>query len=235
MSRTYLQLCQDAVRDIGITGGVLTTAVQSQLTSQEQIRMCAWVAYADIYVQSLWTDWNFLWFLDNTISVPIGQDFITPTQTPLDLDRENIVLNYQTSTAYTPTWLDWPTFYRMWQIRPKTSALFPTNWSQDPSGKIWLSHLPSAVLPVALPYWRQPTQMVNNSDTSPIPTQFDRIIVERAKILYAEREDAGEILAGSNSEYMDLLDKLQAYALPMGYAARKSRNDRITIPQPHVE
>lgn len=230
MSRTYLQLCQDAVRDVGMTGGVLTTAVISALTSQEQIRMCGWVAYADLYVQNLWTDWNFLWYLDSALTLPAGSDTITPNRTAQALDREAMVLNYGQNTAYWPAWLDWPTFYRMWQIRPKLTALNPSNWSQDPSGKIWFSHYAQNSVPVALPYWLVPTPLVNNTDISPVPTRFDRIIVERAKILYAEREDAPEILSGSTAEYMDLLDKLQSYALPDGIAARTSRNNSTTIP-----
>jgi hypothetical protein len=234
MSRSFLALCQAVASEIGVTGGTMPTAEVINLTSQEQIRLSNWVSQADLMLQNLWSDWTFLWTMDTAIALAAGtQRFATsvPAET---IDQTSLYLNSGTSTTYTPAWMDWYGFYRMWVVRPPTPTNTPTNWSRDPSGQLWLSHPPVSPLSASLQYWKTPVPMVNDADTSPIPSTFDRIIIERAKILYAEREDAAEILDGSTSEYMDLLDKLQAYALPNGIAARKARNDHTTLPVAYV-
>ena len=52
--------------------------------------------------------------------------------------------------------------------------------------------------------------MTADGDISAIPPRFHKIIIARAKMYYAENEDAPEIMAGSLAEFEDLLDKLEA-------------------------
>lgn len=233
MSRSFLTLCQAAVSDLGIAGGVLQST--QGLTSNELIRMCGWVARADIFVQNLWTDWNFLWFLDTGITVGAGLDYFTPSKTFNAVDQKSLVLNTGTTTTSYPQWMDWEKFYFTYQTRPKTTSPAPTNWSIDPSGKCWLSHYAQAATPAALQYWLQPAYMTADNSVSPIPNSFDSIIVERAKIFYAERENAPEILTGSTAEYMDLKEKIESSCLPRQGAMRKSNNDYTTAPNGYVE
>ena len=49
-----------------------------------------------------------------------------------------------------------------------------------------------------------------DDNVSAIPARFHKIIISRAKMYYAENEDAPEIMVGSLSEFEDLLDKLEA-------------------------
>ena len=53
-----------------------------------------------------------------------------------------------------------------------------------------------------------------NGDVSAIPPRFHKIIIARAKMYYAENEDAPEIMAGALAEFEDLLDKLESDQLP---------------------
>lgn len=235
MSRSFLALCQAVASEIGVTGGTMPTAEVINLTSQEQIRLSNWVSQADLMLQNLWSDWTFLWNMDTGIALAAGTQKFSTTVPAQTIDQTSLYLNSGTSTAYAPVWMDWYQFYRIWIVQPATATNTPTNWARDPSGQLWLSHPPVSALTASLQYWKKPVPMVNDTDTSPIPSTFDRIIIERAKILYAEREDAAEILDGSSSEYMDLLDKLQAYALPNGIAARKARNDYTTLPVAWVD
>lgn len=234
MSRSFLALCQDAVSDLGIVGGVIQSVTGN--TSQELVRMVNWVARADLYVQNLWSDWNFLWFRDS-VTIAANADTFAVNNAFNDIDHLSLVINPNLTgiSPSFPAWMDWEQFARTWQNKIKTPAPSPANWSIDPSGKIWLSHMTTAAVPASVAYWKQPVRMVNNTDTSPIPTIFDTIIVERAKTIYAQRENAIEILNGSTAEYMDTLDKLESSYLPSGRAARKSRNDRTTNPDAYVE
>ena len=56
--------------------------------------------------------------------------------------------------------------------------------------------------------------MTADADISAIPPRFHKIIIARAKMYYAENEDAPEIMAGALAEFEDLLDKLEADQLP---------------------
>ena len=58
-----------------------------------------------------------------------------------------------------------------------------------------------------------------------IPPRFHRIIVARAKMYYAENEDAPEILASSLAEFEDQLDKLEADQL------QRQKNRRFSSAQ----
>ena len=234
MSRTFLQLCQNVVTDTGVAGSQIALTVGN--TSNELSRIVGWVAAADILIQNVWSDWNFLWSMD-AITIPANVDSFMASKLFNDIDRKSLVLNPDTSASGPsfPKWMDWQAFYFQWQCRTKTINATPTNWAVDPSGKIWLSHLTAGAVTAQLQYWLQPTRLVQPTDVSPIPTQYDRIIVERAKILYAQRENAPEILSGSSAEYIDALDKLESAYLPSGRAARKSRNDATTNPDGYVE
>lgn len=233
-SRPFLALCQDVVTDLGVTGGVIQSVIGN--TSIELQRIVNWVARADVLIQSVWSDWNFLWFKD-AITIAAGVDTFGVTYAFDDVDHLSLALNPDTTGTQTtyPNWMDWEYFAITWQNKPKTAVASPTNWSMDPSGTIWLSHYMLTSTPCFVAYWRVPVRMAANTDTSPIPAKFDSIIVERAKILYAERENAIEIMSGSSAEYTDTLDKLQSSCLPSGRAARKSRNDRTTNNDGFVE
>lgn len=234
MSRTFLALCQDVVADLGVVGGVIQAVTGN--TSQELVRIVNWVARADLLIQNLWSDWNFLWVRDS-VTIDANTDTFVVNNAFNDIDHLSLVLNPNVAgvSPTFPRWMDWNQFAMTWQNKIKTPSASPANWSIDPTGKIWLSHLTLAATPATVAYWKQPVRMVNNQDTSPIPTIFDTIIVERAKLIYAQRENAVEILTGSTAEYTDTLDKLESSYLPSGRAARKSRNDQTTNSDAYVE
>lgn len=239
MSRPFIQLCRDVVTDLGVVGGVIQSVTGN--TSIELQRIVNWVARADVLIQAMWSDWNFLYYTDS-LNGAAGNDYITPTLAFDDIDRKSLVLYPDTQgpgPSY-PSWIDWTRFQVMWQNRVKTAMQNPTNWTQDPAGKIWLSHQllpisPATSTPLNVSYWKAPVRMVNDQDISPIPTKFDSVIVERAKILYAQRENAPEILTGSSAEFGDLIEKMQSSCLPGGRAAFKSQNDWLTNPDGYVE
>lgn len=239
MSRTFLALCQDVVSDLGVAGGVIQSVTGN--TNIELQRIVNWVARADILIQAQWSDWNFLYFKDE-IAVAANADFVTPNQSFDDIDRKSMCFypDTQSPGPNYPQWMDWEKFQVAYQNRPKLPQQWPNSWSQDPSGKLWLSSTvtpiaPATTTPVQLCYWLNPVRMVNNNDTSLIPNKFDNAIVERAKILYAQRENAPEILTGSSAEFEDIYEKMMSSCLPSGRAAFKSRNDYTTNPDGYVE
>lgn len=238
MSRNFLALCRDVVSDLGIAGGLLQSV--QNLQSQEQVRVCNWVARADLYLQLLWADWTFLRYSDTAMVAAAGDDFVAP-QPPvwadsiISYDLNSLWMNPGQATAQHIAWLAWPAFQDLYQRKPKTAQARPSFFSVDPTGKLWLSHIMLDMTFFSGEYHVIGRRMLNDNDTSPIPEAFDSLICERAKIIYAGRENAQEILTSASAEYADQLDKMQAYCLPDNLSGRTSRNDRTTIPPSYVE
>lgn len=238
MSRTFLALCQDIVADLGIAGGTLPSTNAS--TNQEQVRICNWVARADLYLQNLWTQWSFLWYLDANVQAASGSDspqvnlpaWAANVQT---YDLESLWINAGTAIAQKIPYMEWGKFYRVYQVHNKSTQTIPSFFSVDPSGNIWLSSYVPALTVFSMAYYVIGQRMTLDSSISPIPVNFDTIIVERAKIIYAGRENAPEILTSANAEYSDQLDKMQAYCLPSNLAGRTLRNNPTTAPTSYVE
>jgi hypothetical protein len=238
MSRTYLALCQDIVADLGIAGGILQST--QNLQNQEFVRICNWVARSDLYLQNLWTQWNFLWFLDSAITAQATQDFCatSPPAWAANIQTyalETLWINPGTASAQNIPWMPWDKFFKTYQIKQKYTQLIPTFFSVDPSGKIWLSSYVPSLTTFSMEYFLVGNAMKADGSVSPIPNNFDTIIVERAKIIYAARENAQEIMTGATAEYSEQLDKMQAYCLPNNTGGRTLRNDHTTIPVAYVE
>lgn len=237
-SRSLLALCRDVVSELGVAGGFLQST--ANLTSQELQRCVNWVIAADILIQTEWSDWNFLYYNDvGALTLNQGTNTLAATTQPFDdVDRFSMVFWWESQSplpAY-PRWMDWKQFSQVYLSRPiQIAATAPPNWSVDPSGKIWFSHTANANIPVRLAYWTPPVRMANDNDTSPIPAKFDRVIVERAKMMYAQRENAPEILSGSSAEFANLFEKMESSLLPSGRAAFKSRNDASTMPDGYLD
>lgn len=239
MSRTLLELCSDVVSDLGVAGGTIQSVVGTSLNN-EQRSIVRWVKKADLFVQLLWADWRFLWYQDTAFTVLAGTNTGQPTlpswaQSVRNYDRESMWQGYGTGMASPVPYMPWQRMVQLYLSKPLTAAVTPNFWSIDPQGNVRYSQLVLADTVFTVAYHVSAKPMASNTDRSPIPTDFDGIIVERAKIFYAEREASGEILSGSTAEYTDLLDKMQAYCLPDNVAGRTSQNNPSTMPSAYVE
>ena len=77
---TYLQLCQDMARDIGIPG-TGPSSVTSTTLSEEENSVVRYIKQANNDLQSRWFDWDFLW-KEGSISSAAGTSTLV---TPADL------------------------------------------------------------------------------------------------------------------------------------------------------
>ncbi len=219
MSRTYLDLCKAIVSELGIAGGTGPSAVTGQRTELKNI--VDWVADADLYVQNLWSNWNFLW-TEASGTVTAGEsEIITLTNMRSEIE-DGLLFDPGTNGAYRPKYMPWRAFKVQYETKPKRTARRPDHWSRTPAGIIKLSQKTASNLDFSMDYHALPTRMSANGSISPIPTPYDRIILCRAKLIYSEREDAPEITAGASAEYLDILEKLESFALPNQQDVRSS-------------
>ena len=77
---TYLVLCQNMARDIGIPGTGPSSVNASDL-SEEENAVVRYVKQADLDIQSRWLNWDFLWS-EADITPSIGTSTLT---SPTDL------------------------------------------------------------------------------------------------------------------------------------------------------
>lgn len=215
---TFLQLCQTVRRECGITG-TGPAAVTSQAGILEKV--VNWVADADKETQSRWFDWDFLHV--TTWSHPTIANVAT-VAAPADLgvwDRESFFLDYTTADHKNLPVIDYKVWRKLLRQGVKTSQK-PDNVIILPDNSLILEAPPDDVYSLTADYWKRPAKMAANTDTSPIPEEYERIIVARAKIFYAETQGAPEVLGSAQIEFDDLLDKLEAKYLPNQRARRQA-------------
>lgn len=236
MSRRFLDLCKDVVSDLGISGGVINSV--TGILNAEQVRVINWVARADLFVQNLWVDWLFLWVADSAVLGQTGSDILTPTlptwaRAIPTIEEDSLWMSAGTAVARPIKFLPWEVFRSAFERKAKGTSAVPVAYSRRPDGVLVLSHKLAQDSTFTLDYHVIGKRLAADNDTSPIPEQFDSIIVERSKIFYAERENAPEIMSGSTAEYTDMLDKMQAVYLPDNTAGRRLKN--TATPSAYVE
>ena len=213
---TYLVLCQDMARDIGIPG-TGPSAVDATTLSEEENAVVRYVANADLDIQSRWFNWDFLW-TEATISAISGTSTLTSSNTgfPTALGNwklDSAVWNKSADTYQVLEYMEWDKYryeYKYGSVASDTPEVFTVK----PDNNIDLYPTPDATTAISFEYFATPTALAADSDVSAIPPRFHKIIIARAKIYYAENEDAPEILSGALTEFEDLLDKLEADQLP---------------------
>ena len=222
---TYLVLCQNMARDIGIPGTGPDDVTSTSL-SEEENAVVRHVKQADVDIQSRWFNWDFLW---TEVTLTPTADVSTLTS-PTNLGNWNIdsfVLAKGTNSYQELEYMDWYDYNLEYKLGVITSDS-PEVFSVKPDNVIDLYPTPKDATTIGASYWKTPTEMSVDGSESSIPSRFHKIITSRAKIYYAESEDAPEILAGALAEFEDLLDKLEADQLSGQKSRRFSRVQNIS-------
>ena len=202
---TYLELCRELVRELGIAGGTGPATVANQ--TGELANVVRWIRDGNDYINNLWRDWKFLWaeYDQNVTGVhppmPVGV-------TVREWHRDSFWLQYGTAAGRKLVFQDWNVF----RVAQSTGASVgtPTMFTIKPNNTLALNRPPPATVPLHAEYWKRPDPLVNNADVPDMPAEYHRIIMVRAAIMYGNREAAGEIISGMEAEYTDLLEKLQS-------------------------
>jgi hypothetical protein len=265
---TNLDLVNALILELGINGGRQLAGIGAADNTKEALRVAGFVADADLRIQSLYNNWNFLW-RQYTGQIVTGGQLSLPSY-KVDsyvfrlFDRGSLVLFPGTTQAYTPRFVDWREFVRLY-LSTTSSTTFvatPEAFSVSPNRRIYLSNPVSGATPYQIEGFAQAYRMKSDADVSPIvrymsshpmnkilasanlgdqvvmsyqsasaanERDYDgRIIICRAKMIYAEAEGAMEVMQGSMAEYEDCLKEMQSIALPGQEGDWASQDD---IPQ----
>lgn len=223
---TYLEMCKKLRRECGIQGSGPTTVTGQTGLLQ---KLVDWIADANDEICAMWFDWDFLWseFSESTI-------VSTPTITaPSDLgvwDRSSFYLDYATADYRHLCEQPYKT-YRDFLAKGTRINDKPSFFSVKPDGDIVLDPPPDAIYSLTSEYWKTASSLSANTDESLIPARFQRIVIARAKMFFAEHENAPEVMQGAQLEYNALLPNLEASQLPGHHARRMSDNDLVVVPE----
>lgn len=197
----FRELCQDVVKELGISGGIGPSTVSAQ--TGEFANVVRWVADSCLWIDNLWRDWKYLWVEYETVMT--GQSLAIAGAR--EIDRGSLWLNFGTANARQLEWIEWILMREIRARAPLTGT--PVSFSVDPSGTIFLDR-PVSGQAIHLEYWKRPTRLTNDLDEPDLPSEYHRLIVARAAVMYGNREAAPEVISGMEAEYTDLLEKLQS-------------------------
>tara|TARA_R100000656_G_scaffold42205_1_gene35023 strand:- start:198 stop:878 length:681 start_codon:yes stop_codon:yes gene_type:complete len=203
-------------RDVGIPG-TGPSSVTSTSLSEEENAVVRYIANADQDIQSRWFDWDFLWS-EASITAISGTSTLTSSNTgfPTALGNwklDSIVWDKSSESYQILEYMEWNPYREMYKYGSIDSDV-PEIYSLKPNNDLDLYPTPDSATVISAEYWATPTVLAADADISAIPPRFHKIIIARAKMYYAENEDAPEIMAGAVAEFEDLLDKLEADQLP---------------------
>jgi hypothetical protein len=203
-------------RDVGIPG-TGPSSVTSTSLSEEENAVVRYIANADQDVQSRWFDWDFLWS-EASITAISGTSTLTSSNSgfPSALGNwklDSLVWDKASDSYQILEYMEWNSYREMYKYGTVDSDV-PEVYSIKPNNDLDLYPTPDSATVISAEYWATPTVLAADADISAIPPRFHKIIIARAKMYYAENEDAPEVMAGAVAEFEDLLDKLEADQLP---------------------
>lgn len=214
----YLQLCQLVRQECGIQGqGPSSVLNQTGLLK----KVVEWVRDADLYVQTLHADWDFLWkeFTDDSA---ISSDEITK---PSDLgmwDRESFGLDRGTADGRSLSIID----FKEWRknFNEKTNQP-PYQVTIIPNNNLRFMQPSDGIYEVYANYWQKSVLLAANEQEPLISERFQRIIVAKAKMYFFEDRESFTQMQTAEKEFTQWLTQLEGYALPGQQPASQGQPD----------
>lgn len=220
MSSTYLALTQQLRQELGVYGtGPSAVAAQTGMYA----KLVEWVADADEDICSKYLDWGFLWGQHSANTVADQKDYSVPSDFGM-WDEDSFYLDYTASTYKKLEFMDYFAWRKNYRNGTQTSSKSDFVIIR-PDKALILHPAPDAVYSLTADYYKTATRMTVDASTSQIPTKFDRLIIARAKMYYAEHENAPEVMQAAISEYTDLMGRLESLYLPGQQSRTKGHED----------
>jgi hypothetical protein len=200
---TFLELVQSLQSESGAGSASIATVVGA---TKEALRLRNWVRRADLWIQSRYADWKFLWVEDYEFTTGSGtRDYAGP---------ENLNVwdpkSFRLAGERLPALRDYDA-----ATHPAEASGTPQFLYLLPSNRLRLVPTPNAAFIVTGDYWRRPVELDVENDTSEsvIPEQFHPLIVYVALGYYANFEGAGEIKKQAEEGVSYWLPALEAHQL----------------------
>lgn len=201
----YLQLCQRFVREIGIAGGGSDNPPAVTGQTGELNNVIEWIADAEEQINNQTLDWKYLWAeYSQALSISV-QDPPNPSSPRARAWlKDSFWLDRFGTNQKRLTFKPWSDFRQLSAVPSQ-----PLRITTRPNGNLRLDAPMTKALTLTAEYYKAPTRLANNTDTPAMPAEYHRIIICRAAVIYGGREDAPEVVHQYETEYIEILDKLE--------------------------
>lgn len=219
---TFLELCQAVRQECGITGtGPASVISQTGMHG----KIVDWVKQADLHIQGLYHDWNFMW-AEASLDISAANDTVVQPNNFYHAEPNTFMLD--DGTTKSPMSII-PYKDLKDRIKYQSSTAKPDALAIKPTGNFKLSAIPDNDYTLTFDYYKIPTEMSGNTSVSLIPEQHHRLIVLKAKIYYAEHEEADALVKYIAPEYTTLMSKLVSDQLPGENPHWIGQNEEIRV------
>lgn len=235
---TFLELVQQTRQSCSVAGNGPST-VTGQVS--EYARLVEYVQLAHEEIQLKWFDWLFLWKEGAFDTIASQGSYLLSDSSSMG-GSGNVISDFSKLVKYNPAsgrsgpkiWISGttPLEYIPWSDYDHsayTSEGKPSAFTIKPNGAFQMLPTPDAAYAITFEYYKTPTVLVDDSDLSPIPERFHRVIVARAMVLYGNYESAPEVKTDGMERYQEALDQLEADQLPSSSEYRYSANNDFQI------
>lgn len=219
----FLALFQRAKRKCRVTGTIPTTVVGQ---NEEFSRVIAFVNEAWMDLQLEKPDWKWMRQSMTFPTVNLQSTYtlaqIESTGTNFsnfgnwELDTFRVYTTSVGTNDETPvSWMSYDLWRDTYQIgATRNTASRPNQFTTTPTLGIGLGVTPAAGYTVSGDYFKVATEMVADTDTPLLPSQFHMAIVYRAMMFYGVSESAPEIYDEGNAEYTRMRRRISRHQLP---------------------
>lgn len=217
---TFLELANRLLSEADISGAGLITTANQQGEYKQAVDYIN-TAYADIQLQH--ANWDFLRG-DVSFNTIIGVNNYSETAISLtDLSEwspETMRIYLTANGIITEQYLipvEWDEFRDLFMFgNARIQTGFPTHFTVKPADNSLVFYpIPDNIYTAEGEYYKNPSVLVNDTDTPNFQSRFHMIVVWRALMYFATQLNAQELYAIGNIEYRKLLFKLEQFALPV--------------------
>lgn len=171
---TYLDLVNAFILEFGINGGVQLSGIGAASNTKEALRVAGFIADADFEIQTLYSNWKFLWRMYDGVTALNAHSLSVPNKgndqfLMQDIDRDSLVIRPGTNQASYPQFLEWKDFRHLYYNGVLSTSDTPAYWTQDPVRRLWVSCQWNANnIPYRFECWAMPYRLSSDGDVSPI-------------------------------------------------------------------
>jgi hypothetical protein len=207
-----LELVQTLHVETG-SGGPLPTTVVGLNTGGENYRLLQWIRRADMAIQNVHSDWDFLWTQTSFLTQlgPPPQTVYTMPANVGTVDEESFLIG----TGATASPMECHDYLEKKGIAFDDTPSQPYSIYVMPDRTLKIDGVPDAEYRIQYDYFARPTRMVVNDATeSVIPEAYREVIVGAALMNYGRYENAPDALENGRAMFSDWMGQLESRYLP---------------------
>lgn len=220
---TFLQLVVDLHRESGAAGQAPSTVVGQR---GEYNRLVNWIKDADLYIQDLYENWKFQRssYSEETL---VGNNALPTVQDAAWYDEKTFKIIEEGETQ--ENLIEVVEYDAIKSEIRDTASGVPYRVIIMPDNTLEVDPVPDGAHTIKCDYYRNAVEMTGNGDVSVIPERFHKAILGYALILYANYENAAEIMRRGETTFGQQISRLENSQLPNKFNSRFRTGGEIEV------